>query len=52
MVSQMIKDYGQRKQAIRECEMRYQELENKLRQGDERQKKNNITIFGLQEKMQ
>jgi hypothetical protein len=30
----------------------YQELENKLRQGDERQMKNNMTIFGLQEKRQ
>jgi hypothetical protein len=30
--------------------MRYQELENNLREGDERQKKNNITISGLQEK--
>jgi hypothetical protein len=30
--------------------VKYQELENKLRQGDEGQRKNNIIIFGLQEK--
>jgi uncharacterized coiled-coil DUF342 family protein len=30
MVSEMIEDYGQIKQAIRGCEMRHQGLENKL----------------------
>jgi hypothetical protein len=35
-----IMDYGQIKQAVRECEMRYQELENKPRQRDEGQRKN------------
>jgi uncharacterized coiled-coil DUF342 family protein len=30
MVSEMIKDYGQIKQEIRGCEVRYQGLENKL----------------------
>jgi hypothetical protein len=50
IVTEMINDYGQIKQAIRECEVRYQQLKNKLRHGDEGQRKNNIIIFGLQEK--
>jgi septal ring factor EnvC (AmiA/AmiB activator) len=35
MVTEIIKDYGQIKQAIRECEVRYQALEKKLRQVNE-----------------
>jgi uncharacterized coiled-coil DUF342 family protein len=35
MVSEMIKNCDKIKQAIRECEVRYQELGNKLRKGDE-----------------
>jgi chromosome segregation ATPase len=50
MVSEMIKDYSQIKQVIRECEVRYGELENKLRHEDEGQRKNNVIIFGLQKK--
>jgi hypothetical protein len=50
VVSEMIKDYSQIKQAIRECEVRYEDLENKLRQGEEGQSKNNVIIFGLQAK--
>jgi hypothetical protein len=49
IVTEMINDYGQIKQAIRECEARYQQLENKLRHVDEGQRKNNIIIFGLKE---
>jgi hypothetical protein len=49
IVTEMINDYGQIKQAIRECEERYQHLENKLRRVDEGQGKNNIMIFGLKE---
>jgi hypothetical protein len=50
MFSEMINAHSQIKQAIRECEVRYRELETKLRQRDEGQRKNNIIIFGLQEK--
>jgi hypothetical protein len=50
MVYKMIKDYSQIKQAIRKCDVRYQQLENKLRQEDEGQRKKNIIIFGLQKK--
>jgi hypothetical protein len=50
MVSEIVKDYGQIKEASRECGARYQELGNKLRQRDEGQRKNNIIFFGLQEK--
>jgi hypothetical protein len=30
MVNDVIEDYGQIKQVVRECEMSYQELENQL----------------------
>jgi uncharacterized coiled-coil DUF342 family protein len=48
MVTEMMNDYGQIKQAIRECEARYQQLENKLQHRDNEKRTNNI-IFGLQE---
>jgi hypothetical protein len=48
----MINDYGQIKQAIRECEARYQQLENKLRHVDEGQRKNNIILFALKEQVE
>jgi effector-binding domain-containing protein len=46
MITEIIKDYGQIEQAIRDYDVSYQELENKLRQRDEGQRKNNIIIFG------
>jgi hypothetical protein len=49
MVTEMIKDYGQIKQALRECEVSYRQLENKLRQVNQEKRKNNIIIFALQE---
>jgi hypothetical protein len=49
MVTHVIKDYGQIKQALRECEASCWQLENKLRHGDEEKRKNNIIIFGLHE---
>jgi hypothetical protein len=45
MVNEVINDYGQIKQVVRKCEMRYQELENKWWQKDEGQKKNNTLIL-------
>lgn len=39
MVTKMGKDYSQIKQAVREYEVRYEELENKLRQRNEGQRK-------------
>jgi hypothetical protein len=48
MVFEIINNYGQIKQVIREREVRYQALEKKLRQADKGQRKNNIIIFGLQ----
>lgn len=50
ILSKMIKDYNQIKQAVREREARYQESRNELRQGDERQRKIDIIMFGLQQK--
>jgi hypothetical protein len=49
MVTSMINDYREIKQAIRECEVSCRQLENKLRNGDEEKRKNNIIIFGLRE---
>jgi hypothetical protein len=40
-------DYSQIKQVIRECEVRYEELENKLQNEEDGQRKNKVIIFGL-----
>jgi hypothetical protein len=49
VVTGMIKDYGELKEVFRECEASCRQLENKLRNGDDERRKNNIIIFGLEE---
>jgi hypothetical protein len=49
-VSEIMNDYGQVKQIIKEWEKCYQRTEEKLRHLDEERRKNNIIIFGLQER--
>jgi uncharacterized tellurite resistance protein B-like protein len=50
IVTEIMNDYGQVKQAIKEWEKCYQQTEEKLRHLDEERRKNNIIIFGLQER--
>jgi hypothetical protein len=49
MVTGTIKYYGELKEVFRECEVRCRQLENKVRNGDDERRKNNIIIFGLEE---
>jgi hypothetical protein len=37
---------------IRECEVRYQDLQNILQRGMKDKEKNNVIIFGLQDKIE
>jgi hypothetical protein len=48
MVEDMVTDYAEMKQALREREASCRQLENELRKGDEDKRKNNI-IFGFKE---
>jgi dsDNA-specific endonuclease/ATPase MutS2 len=50
IVTEIINDYGQVKQVIKEWEKCYQRTEEKFRHLDEERRKNNIIIFGLQER--
>jgi hypothetical protein len=50
IVTEIMNDYGHVKQVIKEWEKWYQRTEEKLRHSDEERKKNNIIIFGLQER--
>jgi archaellum component FlaC len=48
IVTEIMNDYGQVKQAIKEWEKCCLRTEEKLRHLDEERRKNNIIIFGLQ----
>jgi hypothetical protein len=50
IVTEIMNDYGQVKQVIKEWGKCYQRMEEKLRHLDEESRKNNIIIFGLQER--
>jgi recombinational DNA repair protein RecR len=50
IVSEIMNNYGQVKQAIKEWEMCQQRTEEKYRRVDEDRRRNNIIIFGLQER--
>jgi uncharacterized coiled-coil DUF342 family protein len=49
MVTGMIKYYGELKEVFCECEASCRQLENKVRNGDDERRKNNIIIIGLEE---